>query len=105
MPQTIEVRVTGQAECYKGMEWQAETVDFKEYVKGVLPNEWYPTWDEELLKVGAVAVKNYGASVYKSQGFVWDCNWNQIYRPSWRSEATDSSLPARRGTTRGPRSG
>ncbi len=36
-----------------------QTVDFQTYVNNVLPNEWLPSWDEEALKAGAVAVKSY----------------------------------------------
>ena len=35
-------------------------VDFKTYVKNVLPNEWVSSWPAESLKAGAVAVKSYG---------------------------------------------
>ena len=34
-------------------------VDFRTYVKNVLPNEWVPSWDGDALKAGAIAVKSY----------------------------------------------
>ncbi|KUO94645.1 SpoIID/LytB domain-containing protein [Ferroacidibacillus organovorans] len=37
-----------------------QTVGFEEYCKDVLPNEWYPSWNQEALKAGAVAVKMFG---------------------------------------------
>ena len=70
-----------------------EYIDLKEYVKGVLPNEWYPTWNEEALKAGAVAVRNYALSKVQS-GVLWDCHWSQVYDPSKRTEATDKAVDA-----------
>ena len=95
MPVTIDVAITGEAVCtddMRGKVYPLETVDFKEYVKGVLPNEWYPTWNEEALKAGALAVKMYGWSMYETYGFVYDCNWNQVYNPDNRTDATDKAV-------------
>ena len=36
-----------------------ETVDFKTYVKVVMPAEWPSTWGQEVLRAGAVAIKQY----------------------------------------------
>lgn len=36
-----------------------QTIDFRTYVKNVLPNEWVASWDGDALKAGAVAVKSY----------------------------------------------
>jgi len=38
---------------------QIQTVDFRTYIKNVLPNEWTATWNGESLKAGAIAVKSY----------------------------------------------
>ena len=92
MPATIDVRVTGLAVCEPEMKYQTQTIDFKEYVKGTLPNEWHPTWHEESLKAGALAVKMYAWSMYESQGYVWDCNWNQVYDPAKRTAMTDKAV-------------
>jgi len=67
-------------------------MDFKEYVKGVLPAEWGNNWNQESLKAGAIAVKMYGWSMYETYGYVWDCNWDQVYRPEWRTESTDKAV-------------
>lgn len=93
-PETIVVRVTGMRDCrgVKNVTYKNQVVDFKEYVKSVLPNEWGPDWDEDSLKAGAVAVKMYAWSLYWSQGYVWDCNWNQVYDPGIRREATDNAV-------------
>ncbi|MCY0876831.1 MAG: SpoIID/LytB domain-containing protein [Firmicutes bacterium] len=36
-----------------------QTLGFQEYCEDVLPNEWFPTWNTESLKAGAIAVKMY----------------------------------------------
>ena len=92
IPQTITVRVTGEVECSGIMYYKTEQIDFKEYVKGVLPNEWLPRWDDEALKAGAIAVKQYAVNMYNSQGYVWDCTWNQVYDPTRRTEQTDRAV-------------
>ena len=44
LPATIRVRVTGYPYCDTGRPYTVETIDFKEYVKHVLPNEWGSSW-------------------------------------------------------------
>ncbi|MDI9260338.1 SpoIID/LytB domain-containing protein [Alicyclobacillus sendaiensis] len=36
-----------------------QTLGFEEYCEDVLPNEWIPSWNEEALKAGAIAVKMF----------------------------------------------
>jgi preprotein translocase subunit SecG len=50
-PPTIRVLRTGTG--------AVETVDFKTYVKVVMPAEWPSTWSQEVLRAGAVAIKQY----------------------------------------------
>ncbi|KLU63106.1 stage II sporulation protein [Peptococcaceae bacterium CEB3] len=53
------------------------TVDFEQYVKDVLPNEWYESWASDgfnSLEAGALAVKTYG----------W---YHTIYPKDWRHGA------------------
>ena len=53
-PPTIRVlRTSGPASGY------IQTVDFKTYVKVVMPAEWPPAWLPEVLRAGAVAIKQY----------------------------------------------
>ena len=95
MPETIPVVMTGEAKCKDILPQETYPIvhiDFKEYVKGVLPNEWGPKWNEESLKAGAVAVKMFAISMVERRGYVWDCNWSQVYRPSRRTEATDKAV-------------
>ncbi|MFW5703431.1 MAG: SpoIID/LytB domain-containing protein [Patescibacteria group bacterium] len=64
-PSTINVAITAYAHCSNWINagqpvLRVETMDFKEYVKNVLPNEWISSWNSEALKAGAIAAKNYG---------------------------------------------
>jgi len=95
IPETIPVRMTGLADCRatpSGITYPVRQIDFKEYVKGVLPNEWYPTWEEESLRAGAIAVKMFAWSMVERVGYVWDCNWSQVYNPDKRTDATDKAV-------------
>ena len=68
---------------------RVDRVNFKKYVKDVLPNEWYATWPKESLRAGAIAVKNHGwywalHSTRKKNGMcfdVYDSTGSQVYRP------------------------
>jgi len=97
LPETIDVRITGQAECKPNLHYHIETIDFKEYVKGVLPNEWGHEWPEESLRAGAIAVKMYAWSVIAAGGKwsdadVYDCTYDQVYNPALRTAATDQAV-------------
>src|SRR5512137_1532242 len=47
LPTTLRVRVTGNPYCNLSLPYTVETIDFKEYVKHVLPNEWVASWPTE----------------------------------------------------------
>jgi hypothetical protein len=51
-PDTISVYITEDN--------AATRYDFDFYVRHVLPKEWIPSWDEDSLGAGAIAVKDYG---------------------------------------------
>ncbi len=59
IPATIRVRVTGYAYCDTSRPYTVQVVDFKDYVKHVLPNEWISSWPGEALRAGAMAAKMY----------------------------------------------
>jgi len=97
IPETIRVRVTGLDACTWEAPYKVVEMDFKEYVKGVLPAEWGNNWHEESLKAGAMAVKMYAWSFIAVGGKwhdadVYDCNFDQVYKPEWRTEATDRAV-------------
>jgi len=92
IPETIMVRITGQKKCTSSQRYKTVEIDFKEYVKGVLGNEWGLDWHEDSLKAGAIAVKMYAWSMIESRGYVWDCTWSQVYNPNIRSDETDKAV-------------
>ncbi|WP_198653424.1 SpoIID/LytB domain-containing protein [Actinocorallia populi] len=82
---------------------RVDRVDFKTYVKNVLPNEWVPSWPAESLKAGAMAVKSFGwhwalTSTRKtSWGECYDVRddtASQVYRPGSATAATSAAVDA-----------
>ncbi|MGA9531756.1 MAG: carboxypeptidase regulatory-like domain-containing protein, partial [Anaerolineales bacterium] len=103
LPATIDVRVTGYAYCDTSRPYTVETVDFKEYVKHVLPNEWIPGEIEEYgmpresLRAGAMAVKLYAWSYIAAGGKwndadVYDSTCDQVYIPSVSYTSTNNAV-------------
>ncbi len=100
-PETITVRVTGESHCKKGLPYEIIEVDFKEYVKSVIVNEWGANWTElESLKAGAMAIKTYALYQYErggkyggyENGIVFDCNWDMVYNPNIRRPLGDQAV-------------
>jgi hypothetical protein len=97
LPETIRVRVTGYPYCDTSREYEVETIDFKEYAKHVLPNEWGARWPGESLRAGAMAVKMYAWS-YIAVGGKWpdadvyDSTCDQVYIPSISYASTDNAI-------------
>jgi hypothetical protein len=86
---------------------RVERVDFKTYVKNVLPNEWVTSWPAESLKSGAMAVKSFGwywalHSTRKTSGGscfdVYDNTSSQVYKPGTAVASTNSAVDATWGT-------
>ena len=80
---------------------RVDRVDFKTYVKNVLPNEWVSSWPAESLKSGAMAVKSFGwywalHSTRKTSGGscfdVYDNTSSQVYRPGSAVASTNSAV-------------
>ncbi|WP_189334410.1 peptidase inhibitor family I36 protein [Actinoplanes ianthinogenes] len=80
---------------------RVDRVDFKTYVKNVLPNEWVPSWPNASLQSGAMAVKSYGwywalHSTRKTSGGqcydVRDDTADQVYKPSSALSATSAAV-------------
>ena len=98
-PSTILVYRTGSH--------RVERVDFKTYVKNVLPNEWPASWRRESLRAGAVAVKNFGwyhalHSIKKTSDGrcfdVYDSTASQVYRPGSATASTNAAVNDTWGT-------
>lgn len=115
LPQTITVRVTGQTECYYGIPYHIEEVAFKDYVKGVMMNEFgdqHPVYgvngerldvvphSDETLETAAMVIKNYALHQYYTggkwggyeEGIVYDCDWDMVYNPNITRPRTDKAV-------------
>ncbi|GAA0961350.1 SpoIID/LytB domain-containing protein [Actinocorallia libanotica] len=85
---------------------RVDRVNFKQYVKDVLPNEWYASWPKESLRAGAIAAKNHGwwwalHSTRKENGMcfdVYDSTYSQVYKPGSAKSATSAAVNATWGT-------
>lgn len=70
----------------------------EEYVRGVLPHEWIPSWDQEALRAGAIAARTYAVN-WALRGGRWDCadvddgTVTQVYRDG-RSMPADEAIDA-----------
>ncbi|NOK57311.1 MAG: Peptidoglycan hydrolase (amidase) enhancer domain [Chloroflexi bacterium AL-W] len=67
---------------------RVDTVEFKQYVKHVLPNEWIASWPRESLRSGAMASKTYAwyrtmYAKYPGKGYdTKDTTADQVYNPN-----------------------
>ncbi|MEJ2013545.1 MAG: SpoIID/LytB domain-containing protein, partial [Anaerolineales bacterium] len=97
LPATVRVRVTGLALCDLSAPYTVETIDFKDYVKHVLPNEWIPSWPWESLRSGAMAAKMY-AWYWIALGGKWDdadvydSTCDQVYNPAVSYASTNQAV-------------
>lgn len=77
------------------------TLPLEEYVKGVIPHEWIPSWHPEALRAGAIAARSY-ASSHALGGGRWECadvddgTVTQVYRDD-RAGPTDVAVDATAG--------
>ncbi len=98
-PATIRVRITGETACNVNAPYYVDVVDFKEYVKHVLPNEWIASWPADSLRAGAIAAKSYGW-YWVNQGGKWndadvfDSTCDQVYNPAVSYESTNAAVDA-----------
>lgn len=99
LPQYIRVRVSGfpYSPCKTDREYTVETVEFKDYLKHVLPNEWNYQWHPESLRAGALAVKMYAwywiayGGKWKDAD-VWDSVCDQVYNPNFAFASTNAAV-------------
>lgn len=98
LPDTIRVRVTGQvARCNQDLPYTVKVVDFKQYVKNVLPNEWYASWPRESLRAGAMAAKMYAWQIVANGGRyddadVYDSVCDQVYIAGVEYASTNNAV-------------
>jgi hypothetical protein len=97
LPETIIVRVYGPpySPCNPSRTgYETQEIDFKEYVKHVLPNEWIYSWPGESLRAGAMAAKMYGWFWVDYPGS-WDVRddvCDQVYNPAVEYQSTNDAV-------------
>jgi hypothetical protein len=78
-----------------------DRIPFEDYVKGVLPHEWIPSWREASLRAGSLAVRTY-AWRWIAAGGKYDCadlddtTRSQVYKDA-RMDVTSRAVDATRG--------
>jgi hypothetical protein len=98
LPSFIRVRVAGYPyHCDTTRTYTVETIDFRQYAKHVLPNEWNYTWPADSLQAGAMAVKMYAwywialGGKWKDAD-VWDSTCDQVYNPNFEYVSTNLAV-------------
>jgi hypothetical protein len=104
LPENIRVRIAGSPyHCNPYRDYTIETVNFFDYVRHVLPNEWnvVESGDDqgywESMRAGAIAVKNY-AWYWIARGGkwddadVWDSTCDQVYNPAVAYASSDAAV-------------
>src|SRR4030067_1483991 len=105
LPHRIRIRVSAPLYPWPDSPYKCDTkraytlkvVDFKQYVKNVLPNEWGARWPAESLRSGAMAVKTYAWFMVAlggkwSDADVWDSTCDQVYNPNIEYESTNAAV-------------
>ena len=78
-----------------------DVIPLEEYIKGVLPHEWIPSWHDESLKAGSLAIRTYVWN-WVSRGGKYDCadlddtTRSQVYRDD-RMDVTNRAVDATTG--------
>lgn len=90
-----ENNASGEADP-RGRIIYVQTVNFDQYCRDVLPNEWYPSWSVASLEAGAIAVKMFGwyhrLHPVTVGGFTFDVDNTvnfQTYREQSEQDSTD----------------
>jgi hypothetical protein len=94
LPATIRVwrRSKGGSSSCSG---QVDVFPLEEYVKGVLPHEWIPSWEVESLRAGAIAIRSY-ASAWVAKGGKYTCadlcdtTYSQVYKDTRNAKASSA---------------
>lgn len=97
-PETIRVWRRGIDGSSTSCSGRVDEIPFERYVRGVLPHEWIPSWHEESLKAGAVAIRTYAAFLVETGGrydcaHVDDTTSTQVYEEDF-DPRTDAAVEA-----------
>lgn len=95
LPKTIKVWRRALDGSTASCSGRVDTLDFEDYVKGVLPHEWITSWDVQSLKAGAVAIRTY-AWYWVNAGGKYTCadiddtTASQVYKDARVAKASQS---------------
>ncbi len=93
VPATVRVYRRGAEN--DSCQGRVEVLPLEEYVRGVVPHEWIPSWHIESLKAGAVAARTYAAN-WVVAGGKYDCadvddtTRSQVYRDDRNARADEA---------------
>lgn len=99
VPETIRLYRRGAEN--NSCQGRVDVIPLEEYVRGVVPHEWIPSWHLESLKAGAVAARSYAAG-WIVRGGKYDCadlddtTRSQVYRDD-RNANGDAAVAATTG--------
>jgi hypothetical protein len=102
VPAVVRVWRRSKAVSSDSCRGQVDEIPLEQYVRGVLPREWIPSWDPESLKAGAVAARTY-AVFWTLSGGKYDCadvddtTASQVYDETASHPATDAAVQATAG--------
>jgi peptidoglycan hydrolase-like protein with peptidoglycan-binding domain len=97
-PAATALTIPTSIRVYRVQLGRVDTVDFKYYVKHVLPSEWLPSWNTNSLRAGAVAAKTFAwyqllNPKYPGKGYdVRDDTSDQVYNPSISYTSTNDAV-------------
>lgn len=95
---TKDFKMPTKINVYRTATGQIDTVDFKYYVKNVITNEVYISWNKNSLKAMAMVIKTYGwywtiHEKYPGKGYdVKDTSVDQIYVPDSQNPISDKAV-------------
>ncbi len=98
-PATIRIYRRGPEN--NSCQGRVDVIPLEEYVRGVVPHEWIPSWHQESLNAGAVAARGYGWG-WILRGGKYDCadlddtTRSQVYRDD-RDARGDAAVENTRG--------
>lgn len=76
-PATIRVWRRSMSSATTSCAGVVQTINFEDYVRGVLPHEWIPSWSDESLTAGGLAIRTY--------------SWNGVLHPKYTCADLDDT--------------
>ncbi len=98
-PATIRIYRRGPEN--NSCQGRVDVIPLEDYVKGVVPHEWIPSWHDESLRAGSIAARGY-AWGWILAGGKYDCadlddtTRSQVYRED-RTDRADAATDSTRG--------